>query len=272
MRTTHYFVDEAGDSSLFSKKGKTIIGQPGNSRFFIMGLLDVGDPGSLMVEMETLRSDLIADLYFKDVPSMLPKNRKTAISFHAKDDLPEVRHQVFRLLRARDDLRFFGIVAEKFSTLDYVKNRQLREPEYRYHQDEIYDFLVRRLFRDRLHSGDTYEVVFAKRGNRKRKQILQEQLELAQQRHLEKFQGGTQAKIQVASGIPSRHAGLQAVDYYLWALQRLYERGEDRYLVNIWEDCKLVIDIHDTRNHAYGEYYYKRKPLTSEKLLGRIKG
>ena len=272
MRITNYFVDEAGDSSLFNRKGKTIIGQPGNSKFFIVGLMEIGDPQTLRDELELLRSELLDDSYFKDVPSMQPENRKTALAFHAKDDLPEVRHQVFRLLKARDDLRFFGIIADKFSTLDYVKNRQLRESGYHYHQDEMYDFLIRRLFRDRLHAGDTYEVIFAQRGNRKRTRVLQEQLEIVQQRRLDRVPAGNQAVIQAVSGTPQKHAGLQAVDYYLWALQRLLERGEDRYIVNIWADCKLLMDIHDIRNYAYGEYYHKRKPLTAESLLGRQRG
>jgi hypothetical protein len=39
---------------------------------------------------------------------------------------------------------------------------------------------------------------------------------------------------EVVCSVPKDHAGLQAVDYYLWALQRFYERGEARYLDFIW--------------------------------------
>jgi hypothetical protein len=40
----------------------------------------------------------LADPYFKGVPSMQADAKKTALFFHAKDDLPEVRREVFRVL------------------------------------------------------------------------------------------------------------------------------------------------------------------------------
>ncbi len=60
-----YFVDEAGDSVLFNRKGQVLVGTPGCSRFFILGLLDVPDPQPLQREMETLRQRLLADPYFQ---------------------------------------------------------------------------------------------------------------------------------------------------------------------------------------------------------------
>jgi hypothetical protein len=43
--------------------------------------------------------------------------------------------------------------------------------------------------------------------------------------------------------VPKDHAGLQAVDYYLWALQRFYERGEARYLNFVWPQTLEVLDL-----------------------------
>jgi hypothetical protein len=39
----YYFVDEAGDPTLFDRKGKVIVGTEGCSRFFRLGLLDIPD-------------------------------------------------------------------------------------------------------------------------------------------------------------------------------------------------------------------------------------
>jgi hypothetical protein len=94
----HYFVDEADDPVLFDAKGRALPGQEGCSRHFILGVLDVADPEALGAELETLRLELLADPYFRDVPSMQPERRKTAWMFHAKDDVPEVRREVFRVL------------------------------------------------------------------------------------------------------------------------------------------------------------------------------
>lgn len=65
----YYFIDEGGDSTLFSSKGKVLIGSSGCSRFFILGLLDVLDPATLHHALEDLRVRLMNDSYFKDVPS-----------------------------------------------------------------------------------------------------------------------------------------------------------------------------------------------------------
>jgi hypothetical protein len=39
--TRHYFVDEAGDGTLFDGKGRVLIDSEGCSRFFILGLVDI---------------------------------------------------------------------------------------------------------------------------------------------------------------------------------------------------------------------------------------
>jgi len=64
-------------------------------------------------------------------------------------------------------------------------------------------------------------------------------------------------------------AGLQAVDYFLWALQRFYELGEERYVRYLWDAFRLVHDIDDTRQAGYGEYYTQKKPLTKAAIQGR---
>ena len=41
--TLHFFVDEAGDPTLFDAKGRILVGQEGCSKTFIPGKLDVED-------------------------------------------------------------------------------------------------------------------------------------------------------------------------------------------------------------------------------------
>lgn len=265
----HYFVDEAGDSTLFNRRGKVIVGTPGCSRFFILGLLEVPDPIRMKADLEKLRSTLLADVYFKNVPSMQREARKTAVAFHAKDDLPEVRREVFALLKNSPGLRFFAVVTDKMRVLEYVRQRNMRDSSYRYHPNEVYDYLVRRLFRDRLHKADVYNIYFAKRGKADRTESLVKALERARERFYEKWGIVSNAAVRISVGTPEQYAGLQAVDYFLWALQRLYERGEDRYLVYLWDAVKLIHDIDDTRRHKYGEYYNKNNPLTAESVKER---
>jgi len=179
--TKHYFVDEAGDPVLFDGKGRALIGSEGCSRYFAVGLLDVADAARLGTELNELRAGLLADPYFKNVPSMQPEAKKTAFCFHAKNDLPEVRREVFKLL-PRHTLRFSAIVRNKHAVLDYVRARNERDSAYRYKPDELYDHAVRRLFKERLHNHDGYNIRFAIRGNSHRTAAFQEALESARNR------------------------------------------------------------------------------------------
>jgi hypothetical protein len=75
--------------------------------------------------------------------------------------------------------------------------------------------------------------------------------------------------MQVSAAIPNEQVGLQAVDYFTWALQRLYERGEDRYVTYLWQAFRVVQDIDDTRKAGYGVYYTQKKPLNAAALEWR---
>jgi hypothetical protein len=251
-----YFVDEAGDAVLFDGKGRSIIGMTGCSRYFILGLLDVADPVALTHALHDLRETLLSDPYFSGVPSMQPKARKTAFAFHAKDDLPEVRREVFSVLM-KHDLRFFAVVRNKRKVLDYVRERNLADSPYRYHPNELYDYLVRSLFKDRLHKDDEYQICFARRGKSDRTEALAAALEAARKKFTEKWGIESTAPMIVKPYSSSGNAGLQAVDYFLWALQRFYERSEDRFLNLLWPAFRLVHDD-DTRRKKYGEYYTQK--------------
>ena len=259
--TRHYFVDEAGDGTLFNRRGQIIVGTPGCSNYFILGLLDVADPLTLARDLDALRAELLADPYFAGVPSMQPQAQKTALAFHAKDDLPEVRHQVFHLL-LRHDLRFLAVVRDKHKLLDYVRQRNQQQAGYRYHPNELYDYLIRRLFKNLLHKDDHYHVCFAKRGRSDRTAALRQALHAARQRFTDQSAIATHSTIHVLAGAPAEHAGLQAADYFLWALQRLYERHEERFVALLWPAFRLVHDLDDTRQARYGVYYTKKRPLT----------
>lgn len=269
----HYFVDEGGDSNLFSRKGKAIVGTEGCSRFFILGLLDVLDPIALKDSFDQLRTRLMGDTYFKNVPSMQLDERKTALAFHAKDDLPEVRRDVFKLLRDTEGLRFFAVVADKLSVLEYVRQRNNREPTYRYHHNELYDYLTGRLFNRRLRQHCRYDIIFSKRSKSGRIDSLRQAIQSAP--HLLQNQNNlqnhilTDVSLNISAATPKEYAGLQAVDYFIWALQRLYERDEDRYLTYLWDAFGLVHDVDDTRKTDHGIYYTQNRPLTLEALEGR---
>ncbi len=265
----HYFVDEGGDSTLFSKTGKVLVGTEGCSRFFILGLLDVPNPTALKDRFDGLRAQLIGDSYFNTVPSMQPNERKTAVAFHAKDDLPEVRRDVFKILRDMEGLRFYAVVADKLSVLEYVRQRNKREAAYRYQPNELYDYLTGCLFKERLSQHNRYDIIFSKRGKSGRLDDLRKLIETASSLITQQQNISADSVPNVFVATPKEHAGLQAVDYFVWALQRLYERDEERYLLYLWDAFRIVHDIDDTRKTDNGILYTQKNPLTREVLQWR---
>ena len=265
----HYFIDEGGDGTLFSRKGKVLIETEGCSRFFILGLLEVPDSTVLQHIFDELRGRLMSDSYFEGVPSMQAEERKTAVAFHATDDLAEVRMEVFRLLRDTEGLRFFAVVTDKRRVLEYVRERNESNPDYRYHPNELYDYLVRRLFKQRLHQSSEYRITFSKRGKSDRTDALREALQSAQNRFAEQHNVTSDTFLQVSQARPKDQASLQSVDYFIWALQRLYELGEERYVNYLWPAFRLVHDIDDRREAGYGVYYTQKKPLNAAALEWR---
>jgi len=263
----HYYVDEAGDPTLFTKRSGILVGSPGCSRYFMMGFLHVAAPGELQADLDHLRQGVLADPYFQDVPSLQPERRKTAVAFHAKDDLAEIRKMVFdRLLK--HDLRFYAVVSDKAAFVNWVKNTNRQAVGYHYHPNKMYDMLVKRLFRDHLHKHEAYQIFFAQRGSKDRSKALVDALDDARRNFAKKWDIMGEGKIDIHVTIPERCVPLQAVDYFLWALQRCYERREDRYIRYLWPKVRRIHDIDDRRQKSYGTYYSPNNPLEATKLPG----
>ena len=64
--TRHYFVDEAGDGTLFDGKGRVLIGSEGCSRFFILGLVDI--PFHLVQDIDDTRQTRYGVYYTQKKP------------------------------------------------------------------------------------------------------------------------------------------------------------------------------------------------------------
>ena len=211
--------------------------------------------------MDALRAELLADPYFRDVPSMQPARGRTAAAFHAKDDPAEVRYRVFHVLM-KHDVRFSAVVRSKHRVVEEVRARNRADPEYRYNENELYDSLVSHLYKSGFHEADVFKIKFARRGASDRAHALRQALERARQVYEANFGVQSRHTVEITMGTPKESAGLQAVDYFLWALQRLYEREEDRYWEFVRDKVKLVYDMDDTREQPFGMYYNPKNPLT----------
>jgi hypothetical protein len=258
----HYFVDEAGDTTLFNARGVPIVGREGVSHTFMVGVADIPDPAAARAALDTLRAALLTDPYFRGVPSMSPSGGKTALCFHAKDDLPEVRREVFKILPTLG-VKVQVAIRRKSELL--AEARALHAIGQRLGSSEVYDDLVKRLFQNLLHRGERHEVCFARRGKSDRQDALTRALDRAKENFRRKWKTDVDQPVAIRSSVPSADAGLQIVDYYLWALQRLMERHEDRYFAVVAEQYSLIMDLDDTRITGYGRWYTAKDPLTLAK-------
>lgn len=237
-----HFVDEAGDPTLFGARGKILVGTEGCSKFFMLGVAHIAEPERIAESLNQLRADLLQDPYFRGVPSFNPAQKKTALCFHAKDDLPEVRREVFRLLSGFE-IRAHAIVRDKTAVVQEVRERQKTETRYRYRPDDIYDDCTRLIFQDLLHQADENEIVFARRGKTSRIAALGETIEQAKSHYEHKSGQKITTPIKIEAAYPSESAGLQAMDYCLWALQRKYERDEERFYEMMRSKFEAIIEI-----------------------------
>lgn len=259
----HYFVDEHGDGTLFDRKGRVIVGTDGCSEYFALGVLDVSAPDELTKQLNALRESIIADPYFHGVESLKPERCKTARCFHAKDDLPEIRQQVFKVL-AFQDVAFQAVVRSKHALVHQVRNSNKLSESYRYTPNRLYDEMVKRLFKNLLHKADGYRICFATRGQKDRTAALQTALADARRNFRKAWGIAADAPIEVVHADSSASAPLQAVDYFLWALQRVYTKGEDRFLRALWPKVSLIVDADDRRKSPAGVYYNSERALTAE--------
>lgn len=264
QKINFFFVDEAGDLTLFNKKGQILVGNEGVSKCFIVGFTYIPNPRLVKFELEKLRKALLADPYFKDVPSMQLQSKKTALLFHAKDDLPEVRREVFKLLpqfnvKVQVAIKRKGELALFAKQMFDLTNQKIKE-------NEIYDELIKRLFRNVLHKAQENVILFARRGVSNRNIALEQAIQNAKRNFEIAYNKKSDKPVKIYSSYSHESYGLQVIDYYLWALQRMFEKGEDRFFELVKNDYRLIMDLDDTRNKPYGEWYSDSNMLALKKL------
>lgn len=158
------------------------------------------------------------------------------------------------------DVKFHAIVRRKQSLVEDVKIQNKWLSDWKYNQNDVYDGCIKMLFKDRLHIAKSNHITFASRGKTSRNEALKQALSSKNDQKVEN-------EFFVISNNPSGETCLQIIDYGLWALQRLYEKGEERYFNFLRDKFERIIDLDDKRNNKpYGVYYDKKNNLTAEKI------
>lgn len=269
MPTVTYHVDEAGDGVLFGHRGRDRLGDEGAHQFFVLGMVCCAADTEVADQLAGLRSALQAQPLYAGIYSLQPAARKTARTFHAKDDHAEIRSKVFELL-ATLDFKFYAVIKDMRKVRDYVLRRNHTDGTYRYHPNELYDLTVRMLFKQRLHQEEHCRVVFARRGHADRTAALTAQLEQTRRQFLAEQNVASSTTLEIIPAYPWDEPCLQIADYCLWAVQRCYEKHEARFLRAIWPKISLIHDVDDPAGAAYGTYLRRKDPPPDpEKIKNR---
>ena len=196
----YIFLDESGNLD-FSARG---------SRFFCFGTLTVRDPAPVAKALTGLRYELMASGLELEC-------------FHASEDRQAVRDRVFSALREVDDFDLDFVVADKFAAPE-----QHREAFafYAYLGYGLIDRVLARL-------GDVDDRIV----------LVTDTLPLHRDRKAlaKAFRTAIRETLgdrpfSLVHHASAAHAGLQGADYATWAVQRKWQRGDQRsyLLIRDW--------------------------------------
>jgi hypothetical protein len=247
-----FFVDESGDPTFYDRQGNLIVGQAGCSPILILGFVETQSPDPLREAVLQLQQEVIRDPYFQDFPSL----QRTAVAFHAKDDVPEIRYRFFKLLSTLDFTAQF-VVARKIERV-FRNSFQARE-------EAFYDHLVSRLFQNALHRHQHNLIYFAKRGSRTRQEPLANAIRKGIADFEEKWNTHVSTTFAAQAQTPQGEPCLSIVDYMNWAVHRAFTRGEMRYFRVVEEKVNLLVDLYDTATYPQN-WYSRRNPFDATKI------
>jgi hypothetical protein len=248
----YFFVDESGDPTFYNRFKTLIVGKEGCSKILMLGFVKTENPEKIRKALTDLRKEISADEYLKSIPSF----GKSMESFHAKDDCPEIREKVFKLIK-KLNFRSEFIVARK---IENIFNKK-----YKRRESSFYDDLIVKLFENKLHIAKNNYVYFAKRGNNTRQIPLEEAIDKAILRFEEKWDIKNGNDTKVFCQLPSHEPCLQVVDYMNWAIQRAFIRGESRYYNFVKEKVGFICDVYDFDNYPKN-FYNKKNEFSVNKI------
>lgn len=249
----YFFVDESGDTTFYNRNSEWIVGKEnGASKILLMGFIRTTEPEFLRKKINELKDLVLNDEYLKSIPSM----KKTKIAFHAKDDCPEVRYNVFKLLK---DLPF---------TCNIVVARKTKHVFDKFSGDtqKLYDSLITNLFKNVLHLSSNNYIYIATRGSKKRQIPLEQAIQASLKYTENKLNTTIDATHQkILPQTPSGEVCLQIVDYCNWAIQRAFLHGDMRYYNYLKEKFGLIVDIYDYKT-GWKNFYSKKNPFDIKKI------
>lgn len=258
---THRFLDEAGDTTFYGKGRVSIVGKPGVSISFAIGMVKFNaDLNGIRKAVRALQDEVTADKYLLGIASVAKKAAAGGFYFHATDDPPEVRERFFKFIENLN-CTCEVMVARKLPSMFALKH---------HHQEaEFYADVLSHLLKNKLKLGQKVVLNIAERGASTRNANLQLALLKAVERFEKKWSVDEISSLVVFNVQNHRTEPLLNVaDYLCWSVQRIFERGETRYYDFMGDKIRLVVDLYDSTKYKGSLNYYRgKRRLTAENKL-----
>lgn len=257
----HRFLDEAGDTTFYGKGKRLIIGEQGVSKSFMIGMLKLNDPlEDVRYKIINLKNDILNNTYINSVPSVKKKIQNNTYYFHATDDIPEVRMKFYELIKSIG-CSFEAVVGRKIP--------EIYEKSYKSLENEFYADLLSNLLKNKFTAMNKMVLNIAERGSSTNNKNLEKAINTAKSIFIEnnldkEILTNINFNIQNHTSEPI----LNIADYFCWAIQRVFERGETRYYDFISDKITSVIDIYEGLKFTKSQIIFSQtNNLTKENMI-----
>ena len=130
------------------------------------------------------------------------------------------------------------------------------------------------LIKNKLELDTKLVLNIAERGKSTKNHNLELALKKAEKRFVEK-QTSDEKKIstKIVFNVQNQKTEpiLNISDYFCWAVQRVFEKGEMRYYNYLQEKISLVVDLYDFKNYKdRRNYFSKKNPLSAENRISPL--
>jgi len=234
----HRFLDESGDTTFFGKNKRIIVSEPGVSKTFILGMVKIkANLSDVRNQIIALQNEVVQDDYYKNIPSVIKRQNKYGYYFHAKDDIPEIREKFFRFIKSLN-CSYEAVVGRKIVDLYLSKH----------HSEEVYFYadLLSHLLKNKFTKHEKLVLNVASRGRCTKNKNLDLALAKAKQRFGgSKSKKGIKTKIVFNVQSPITEPLLCIPDYFSWAVQNVFERGNVRFYDYLSDQISQVVDLYD---------------------------
>jgi hypothetical protein len=263
MPVAHRFVDEMGDTTFYGSGKQIILGTEGVSLTFGMGIVRIDRPlPEVRAEVAALQKQVEDDPLLNVIPSVSKRVSRDGFFFHASKDSPDVRTVFFHYLRELP-CEAEVVIARKIPSL-FARKHHGKD-------DELYADVLSHLIKGRLKRARRLVLNIAQRGSSTRSRVLDQALSKATERAGKNW-SSDDLKGEVVFNVqtPSQEPLLNVADYLIWAVQRVFEKGETRFYDYLREKIRLVVDLYDSENYSGNRNYYDHhtNPLTIKNKIG----